>query len=93
MAKLAIEVVKEGAKDKEVYMPVKEKKLYRVVVRDKETGIIIKETIKKPIMKTIRRGGKVYRYYYIKLLLPWASTISRLIGYRRREYRLVIEVE
>jgi len=89
---ISVEVVKNGAQDREVYILVPELKRYRIVIRDKESGVVIKELEAEPIVKKVRRGRKIYEYYYIRLLLPWASTISKVLREWRKAYKLVIEV-
>jgi len=89
---ISLEVEKMGVRDREVYIRVDEYKTYRVVIKDKETNRIIKEMEAVPIVKRVRRGRKIYEYYYIRILLPWASTISRVLRKRRDIYSLVVEV-
>jgi len=89
---MEVEVEKHGARDREVYIPVSEARRYRVIIRDKATGAVIKEMKLEPIVKRVRRGGKVYEYLYLRIALPWASTISRVLRERMEVYNLVIEV-
>jgi len=85
-------VEKRGTLDREIYIPVQENRIYKIVIRDKETGRVIKELEVEPMVKRVKRGRKIYEYYYIRILLPWASTISRVLRKRRDIYSLVIEV-
>jgi len=89
---MQVEAVKNGLEDKEVYIKVAEQRKYKVIIKDKESGKIIKRTTVVPSEKVVKRGGKTYKYYYIRLTLPWASTISRVLKKRRDVYNLVIEV-
>jgi len=89
---MEVEVEKNGAQDREVYIPVSENRKYRIVIKDRETGAVIKEMELEPVLKRVRRGGKTYEYLYIRLQLPWASTISKVIGERRDVYRMIVEV-
>jgi len=89
---MVFEVDKIGAKDKEIYIRVEENRRYKVIIRDRESGKVIKEMELEPVVKRVRRGRKIYEYYYLRILLPWSSTISRVLRKRRDIYNLVIEV-
>ena len=63
-------------KDREVYIKVPEDKEYLVTIRFR--GRVIKQFITRPVKKRVK-GGK-YEYNYVRVMLPWSSTLWKRTG-------------
>ena len=85
-------VIKHAFMDGEAYVRVGEDRAYRVVVREASTGRVLREHVRRPIVKTVQAGGRLYRYRYIRVHLPFTSTLQRTAGERDR-YEIEIVVE
>ena len=89
-----MEIVVEVTKNRfnqEKYVPVKEDGFYVVTIYDKETGKILKASAKRATVKEVIEKGRRHVYRYIRIQLPWYSTLRRYLG-RRRKYELIIKV-
>ncbi len=66
-------VVYKYYNDPEVYVRVD--KPGRYVVKWVVANKIVKEKIAEAVEKRVKRGRRVYRYYYVRVMAPWSSTL------------------
>ena len=85
--KIIVETVKSRW-DQEKYIRVNREGFYLIIIKDKESGKVIRKVVRRPIIKKVR--GREYRY--LRIYLPWFSTISSAVGYKK-EYPLVLEIK
>ena len=80
-------VKKEYMRDREVYIKVPEDKEYLVTIRFR--GRVIKQFTTRPVKKRVK-GGR-YEYNYIRVMLPWSSTLWKRTGRWTGDIEITVE--